>query len=173
MPHSRYEKRKHTMLPFFRFAGAGHIPTPLHPQWGRRGGIPFRCFRSYPLGRPPASKLPAPPCGTAPDGAFPSPHSWGLIPPCQATASHVPDWGTSGAFLGLFRSRRPESRDVRRTSTLGGAVRGGCDTGDESAFGFACFVALSSPVSIRTVIDPSLSLRMTTASLRMTGRALF
>ena len=34
MPHSRYEKRKHTMLPFFRFAGAGHIPTPLRPLGG-------------------------------------------------------------------------------------------------------------------------------------------
>ena len=157
MPHSRYEKRKRavgTLFFFLRVRGA--YSNPPAPPRGRRGGIPFRCFRSYPLGRPPASKLPAPPCGTAPDGAFPSPHSWGLIPPCQATAPHVPDWGTSGAFLGLFRFRRPESRDVRRTSTLGGAVRGGCDTEDESAFGFACFVALSSPVSIRTVIDSSL-----------------
>ena len=144
MPHSRYEKRKRangtlffflrryekrkrangTLFFFLRFRGA--YSNPPAPPRGRRGGIPFRCFRSYPLGRPPASKLPAPPCGTAPDGVFPSPHSWGLIPPCQATAPHVPDWGTSGAFLGLFRSRRPESRDVRRTSTLGGAVRGGC-----------------------------------------------
>ncbi|MBQ7073284.1 MAG: hypothetical protein IJM89_07985, partial [Bacteroidales bacterium] len=31
------------------------------------------------------------------------------------------------------------------------SVKGGCGTGDESAFGFACFVALSSPVPIRTV----------------------
>ena len=145
-------------VPLARFsffsASVGHIPTPLHPLGGEGEGSPSAAFAAIPsVGlRPPF--LPAPLYGTAPDGAFPSPRSWDLIPPCQATAPHVPDWGTSGAFLGLFRSRRPESRDVRRTSTLGGAVRGGCDTGDESAFGFACFVALSSPASIRTVIDP-------------------
>ena len=48
MPHSRYEKRKHTMLPFFRFAGAGHIPTPLHPLGGEGEGSPSAAFAAIP-----------------------------------------------------------------------------------------------------------------------------